>query len=268
MPAVELKGRYDVSEKQRDFFDKNGFVFLKSVLSREETAAYCNIIDGVVRSRTKNDERPLEERTPYEREFLQCAHLWGEYPEIKNFTLSPRLGSIAAQLLGAEHVRLWHDQALYKVPGGDATQPHLDLSYWPMLDRNAGTIWVALEEVTVEMGAMHFIPGSHVSGIDGFDHRIEDAIEGKSTLLEKAAQKIKAGPVSYNLNPGDATFHHGLTIHYTGKNSTGRTRKGMTVIYFTDGVRFNAQSPASDHLCAAGSIHGKPIVTPKNPIIV
>lgn len=268
MPAVELEGEYDISEDEKKFFDKNGFVLLKNVLSPEEAEAYRDVIDDVVKDRTKNDNRTLEEKTPYEREFLQCAHLWNQYPEVKKLTLSPRLGSIAAQLLGAEHVRLWHDQALYKVPGGDATRPHLDLSYWPMLDRKAGTIWIALEEVTIEMGAMHFIPGSHTSGIDGFDLRIEDAIEGKSTIIEKAAKKIKDGPVSYNLKPGDATFHHGLTIHYTGKNITDKIRKGMTVIYFVDGVRFNAESPASDHHCAAGSRHAEPIATPQNPLIV
>ena len=265
---MEPKEKYEISGEEKNFFDENGFVFLKNVLSSEETAAYREIIDKVVKDRTKDDKRTLAERTPYEREFLQCAHLWGQYPDVKTLTLSPRLGSLAAQLLGADHVRLWHDQALYKVPGGDATQPHLDLSYWPMLDRKAGTIWIALEEVTVEMGAMHFIPGSHNAGIDGFDHRIEDALEGRSSLLEKVSEKLKADPVSYNLKPGDATFHHGLTIHFTGKNSTDKIRKGMTVIYFADGVRFNAESPASGHHCAEGSRHGEPIATPKNPIIV
>jgi len=268
MENIILSGEYRVSDDQKIFFEENGFVLLENVLHKKEVETYREIIDRAVKERTKHDTRPLEEKTPYEREFLQCGHLWSEYPEIKNFTLSPRLGSIAVQLLKAEHVRLWHDQALYKVSGGDATEPHQDLSYWPMLDRTAGTIWVALDDVSVEMGAMHFIPGSHKVGIDGFEYRIEDAIEGKSDILRKAFELVNKEPVSYNLKPGDATFHHGLTVHYTRKNYTDKIRKGMTVIYFVDGVRYDANSPASDHHCAAGSKHGEPIATPKNPIIV
>ncbi len=268
MNNFQLSGYYNISGEQKNFYNENGFVFLNKVLYENEVIHYKKIIDEVVEIRTGHDKRPLSERNAYEREFLQCGHLWSEFSEVKNFTLSPRLGSIAKQLLNAENVRLWHDQALYKLPGGDATAPHQDLAYWPMLDRNAGTIWIALEEVTFEMGAMHFIPGSHKAGIDSFSNTIEDAIEGKIDLVKQASEITKKEPVYFTLKPGDATFHHGLTVHYTKKNNTNRIRKGMTIIYFADGVRFNANSPASSHFCAAGSKHGEPIATVKNPVIL
>ncbi|MEE9169321.1 MAG: phytanoyl-CoA dioxygenase family protein [bacterium] len=98
------------------------------------------------------------EKSFYERAFTQCGHLWSEFPGVKQFTTSSRLANIARQFFRTKHVRLWHDQALYKLPGGSKTEPHQDMSYWPMLDRSAGTIWVALSEVTIDMGAMHFYP--------------------------------------------------------------------------------------------------------------
>lgn len=264
----ELNGSYNVTGEQRKTFDENGVAFLKGVLSKEEVDGYREIVDKVVYELTKHDTRSLEEKTPYEREFLQCSHLWRSFPEIKQFTLSKRLGSIAKQLLNAEHVRLWHDQALYKVPGGAATEPHQDTAYWPMMDKNAGTIWLALDKVTIEMGAMHFIPGSHKANIFSYDYRIEDSIVGKSDLLQKAREILNIEDISYNYEPGDATFHHSLTIHYTGSNKTNETRKGMTVIYFADGVRYDVKSPASGHHCAEGSIHGEPIATKWNPVIL
>lgn len=265
---MNLDSTYKLSEKQLIDFNDLGFVFLPSLLNQEEILYYRNIIDEVVENLTSHDKRPLDERTAYEREFLQCGHLWSKFPELKKLTLSKRLGKVAVDLLKAEHVRLWHDQALYKLPGGDATEPHQDLSYWPMLDRIAGTIWLALDEVTIEMGAMHFIPNSHKAGIDSYRHRIEDAINGESNLIEKADKLIKKEHVAFNLKPGDATFHHGLTVHYTKKNNSDKIRKGMTVIYFSDGVRFDGNSPEKDHPCAAGTKHGEPISTNKNPIIV
>ena len=268
MIDLELNGHYEISEEQKKFYNETGFVLLNEVLSIDEVSEYRKIIDKVVHDLTSHDKRTLEEKTPYEREFLQCSHLWRTFPEVRKFTLSQRLGSIAKQLLDAEHVRLWHDQALYKVPGGAATEPHQDIAYWPMIEKNGGTIWLALDEVTVEMGAMNFIPGSHKSDFFSYNNRIEDSIEGKSDLLSKAKEKIKAEPVSYNLKPGDATFHHALTIHYTGKNQTLKIRKGMTVIYFADGVRFDGKSPAADHHCAEGSVDGESIKTKWNPIVV
>ncbi len=255
MNNLDLTEPYKVTTDQIEFFKKDGFVLLKKVLSSEEVEKYREIIDNVVHDLTKHDKRSLAEKTPYEREFLQCSHLWREYPEVRKFTLSKRLGSIAQQLFKAKHVRLWHDQALYKVPKGAATEPHQDIAYWPMIEKDAGTIWLALDEVTVEMGAMHFIPGSHkTENLFSYSNRIEDAIEGKSNLLGKAKEILKTEPVSYNLKAGDATFHHALTIHYTGDNVTDKIRKGVTVIYFADGVRYDGKSPAADHHCAAGSI--------------
>ncbi len=40
------------------------------------------------------------------------------------------------------------------------------------------------------------------------------------------------------MNAGDATFHHGWTIHSAGGNtSPNLTREVMTIIYFADGAR-------------------------------
>lgn len=264
----DLDNEYPIDETQISFFEENGFVFLPSVLTSDETEWFRTIIDSAVEDRTGADKRKLSEKSAYEREFLQCGHLWWEYPEIKKLTLSRRSASIAKQLLKGNHIRLWHDQALYKIAGGDATQPHQDVSYWPMKDRHAGTIWIALDDVTAEMGAMNFIPGTHKAGIDGYNFTIEDSIQGKSKILEISAQKVKKETVVYNLKPGDATFHHGLTVHYTKPNNTGRTRKGMTIIYFNDGVRYDGNSPAKEHFCAAGSIDGEPIDTERTPIII
>ncbi len=267
MQPPELDGIYQITKKQINFYNAHGFVLLKNVLKTEEVESYRSIIDHTVTKLTAKDKRTLAEKTPYEREFLQCSHLWREFPEIRKFTLSKRLGSIAKELLGTAHVRLWHDQALYKVPGGSRTEPHQDIAYWPMIEKNAGTIWLALDEVTVEMGAMHFIPDSHKSGIFSYDNKIENSLEGKSNLLKEVQEITKTKPVYYNLKPGDATFHHALTVHFTGENKTDMIRKGMTVIYLADGVRYDGKSPAAGHHCAEGSVDGQPIATKWNPLV-
>lgn len=258
-----LTEKYLLKPDQIQIFQEQGFIHLPHVLSQNETDAYRAVIDQVVHERTKHDTRRLSEKSPYEQALTQCGHLWSEFPEVETLTRSPRLAGIARNLLQAEKIRLWHDQALYKQPGGRGTAPHIDMAYWPMLDRITGTIWIALEEVTLEMGAMRFVPGSHKIDwdIDQF------TIQENTTLLNQIPEGFKREPIGFDLKAGDATFHHGMAIHFTGPNQSDKIRKGMTVIYFPDGVRYDANSPMADHHCAAGTADGAPIRTRKNPII-
>ena len=58
-------------------------------------------------------------------------NLWAVDDAVKQFTLAKRFAKIAADLLGVDKVRLYHDQALYKEPGGGFTPWHQDQYYWP-----------------------------------------------------------------------------------------------------------------------------------------
>ena len=47
-----------------------------------------------------------------------------------------------------EGVRLYHDQALNKEPGGGYTPWHCDAYYWPVLSDKIVTAWVPLQVTT------------------------------------------------------------------------------------------------------------------------
>lgn len=80
------------------------------------------------------DTRTLEEKSRYEQSFLQCQNLWEDNADVRPLTFHRRLGEVAAALIGADGVRLWHDQALFKEPGGRETDPHQDQPYWPIAE--------------------------------------------------------------------------------------------------------------------------------------
>ena len=73
--------------------------------------------------------------------------------------LDQRIGKMAAQLAGVDGIRIWHDQALIKRPWANPTAWHLDTPFWSFSDRNAISIWVALDNATLENGCLFFIPG-------------------------------------------------------------------------------------------------------------
>ena len=72
-----------------------------------------------------------------------------------------RLAGIAAALLEVAGVRLYHDQALLKEPGGGLTPAHADQFYWPLASDRAITAWVPLQPVPADMGPIGFYAGSH-----------------------------------------------------------------------------------------------------------
>jgi hypothetical protein len=250
-----------VGDEQRAAFAERGFVRVPGLVPTAEIDRYRPLVDEAVRARTEGDARTLEEKTTYEQSFQQCINLWEDRPGVRPLTFHPRVAAAAAALLGVPAVRVWHDQALYKEAGGRATDPHQDQAYWPIVEPRTITAWIPLVDVTLEAGAMGYVPGSHRFGVRTF----ANIFTGSGLDLE--------GPEARGVVPefvpavrGDVLFHHGLTIHTAGANGTGETRRVHTVIYFADGCT-RAEKPRRHASVDRGDVAvGAPIASPMTPI--
>jgi len=118
--SSELEEIYNLSPDSIRFFREKGYVKLKQVLSPALLEYYGEIITNWVFKLNKLT-KPMEQRTTYEKAFLQVMNLWLESEQIKEFVFSKRLAQIATQLMQVEGVRLYHDQALYKEASGGIT---------------------------------------------------------------------------------------------------------------------------------------------------
>ncbi len=80
--------------------------------------------------------------------------------------------------------------------------------------------WLALEEVTPEMGAMRFLSGVHREGPLG-----SGALSPQDLLVQypKLMDLYEMSP-PFHYRPGDATVHHGYMVHGAPPNSTDRPR--------------------------------------------
>ena len=168
--------------------------------------------------------------------------MWREDEALKRFTLARRFGKVAADLMGVDGVRLYHDQALFKEPGGGPTPWHQDQGYWPLDTDKTITMWMPLVDVSAESGTMTFASGSQVSGYLG-DLPISDKSEAE---LDKLVTE-RGYPLHTNgaMQAGDATFHSGWSLHRAPGNSTGTMREVMTIIFFADGLTVAAPKSAS-----------------------
>jgi ectoine hydroxylase-related dioxygenase (phytanoyl-CoA dioxygenase family) len=212
-------------------FRRDGFVVVPDLLTPEETERYGSLVSEAVRTRTAGDDRPLAERSRYQQSFLQCMNLWEDFPEVRSLTFHPRLGQAAAELLGVDAVRVWHDQALYKQPGGRQTDAHQDHAYWPIKETASVTAWIAFEGSTLESGAMGYLPRSHLIGMRKFINIFYG--EPEDILSDPEVADIE--PVFLEVPAGSVAFHHGLTVHLAKPNLTDRPRAVHTIIYFPDG---------------------------------
>ena len=107
-----------LSEATVASFERDGFVVVPGLLTDEELDRYGRLVTDAVADRTALDDTPLEQKSRYQQSFVQCMNLWEDHPGVAPLTFHPRLGQAAAELLRVPAIRLWHDQALYKQPGG------------------------------------------------------------------------------------------------------------------------------------------------------
>jgi len=186
---------------------------------------------------------------------------------VKRFVFAKRFAKLAADLMGVPGVRLYHDQALFKEPGGKRTPWHQDQHYWPLDTDKTITMWMPLVDVNVEMGSMSFACGSQ---FDGYIGDLPISTETHDYFVNYIAQKGYP-VVRYNLNAGDATFHSGLVLHCAEGNQGAYTREVMTVIYYPDGTRLmepdnrnRAEDMAAFH---PGQKPGELAASPLNPVL-
>lgn len=237
----ELTAGFEVSDEQVAEFQSNGHILLRGVASAEEVAAYRGVILAA-REQFGAERTPLERRDTYGRAFLKGMNLWPKDEGVRRFVLARRFGKLAADLLGVQGVRVYHDQALLKEAGGGITPWHQDQHYWPLDTDNTITMWMPLVDVSPEMGTMRFASGSHLGGYLG-DMPISDDSEQKlEEYIRNQGYRIVPGVA---MKAGDATFHYGWTLHGAPANATDRTREVMTVIWFADGARVTAPDNAS-----------------------
>lgn len=220
-------------------FRATGHCVVRALARPTEIRAVKPSIDAGTEAR-RWDRRPLEERDTYGRAFVQAGGLVGHDDLTRRFVLGRRFARVAARLLDVDGVRLYHDQALYKEPGGGFTPWHQDQVYWPLDTDRTVTMWMPLVDVPAEIGGMVFADGTHTMG-NLSEEVIGDASQRffDELIRERKLNLSTHGPFV----AGDATFHTGWTLHSAPANDTSVMRSVMTVIYFADG----ACVTATDH---------------------
>jgi phytanoyl-CoA hydroxylase len=238
----------ELSADQINFYQENGYVVIENFLTVDELAAWREAVTEAIVNR-KGLKMPVKDIKIDENDginkdadyfnnvFDQLLNLWQTNDKVKDIMLDERIGKMAANLSGADGIRIWHDQALIKKPWANPTSWHLDTPFWSFSDRSAISIWVALDDATYENGCLFFIPGSHQQ--TSFDN--PGIGKNMSAIFEFYPQFKTTRSVAAPMKAGSCSFHNGLTIHGANANMTPGFRRAMTCAYMPDGNKFNGE---------------------------
>jgi hypothetical protein len=147
----------------------------------------------------------------------------------------PRVLDIVERLIGPD-ILLYNVTYIVKEAGSKShVSWHQDLTYWGLSHDDQVSMWLALSPATAVSGCMRMIPGSHANG--RLDHEVT---EDKTNVLFQG-QTVpcvnESDAVMCPLEPGQASFHHGWTLHASMPNNSHDRRIGLNVQFLAAHVR-------------------------------
>ncbi len=162
-------------------------------------------------------------------------------PWMFHFVTQRKFGEAVAKLLRVPAVRILSETLHIKQPqvSGIARplQWHQDWPSFPIDRAQAAQFWLALVEVTPDMGPMIHLKGSHRSMPGGM---LLDCGEDAHELYPELFEQYKPTKLK-GLTQGTAVFHHGLTYHMSGPNRTNKVRWAMSSYRMSSTTRYTGQ---------------------------
>lgn len=204
------------------FFAAHGWLVLRGVVPRERVAALESAVDAIFRaSPGPVPGQVWELPAPSRVNALIAAH-----------ARNAEIARHVALALGAASVQLLQDTALVKpARQGGVVAWHQDHTYTGYLrPARVASARLALTECNVGNGCMEVIDGSHQWGPIG-DVRALTETRIEDILGERAAEWAEH-VVPLELEPGDVSIHHCLTLHRSGANASPEARKTLITRIF------------------------------------
>ena len=147
----------------------------------------------------------------------------------------PTMLDAVEELLGPD-ILIYNVVYIVKEPGSAAHVAwHQDLTYWGLDSDLQVSAWLALSPATADSGAMMMLPGTHTGG-----RLVHSVGTGGSNVLDNDQYVDgvdEAAAVLCPLAPGEASFHHGWTLHASRPNESDDRRIGLNIQYLHPSVR-------------------------------
>lgn len=229
-------------ELQRDF-EGDGFVHLRGFMSPAEMEEIEKHLARFIRDvvPTLPKAKAMYEDYARPETLKQLAGLEAD-PFFAQLLANPKLiGLVQALLRDAVVPESKNKIQLFNKPPdwGKATPPHQDGYYFCLVPNEAATVWIALDDIDDENGALGYIRGSHKKGVLPHD---ASQVLGFSQGLTAGARLELGEEVICRVNRGDVLVHHSLTVHFAGANTSRRSRRAIGLVYYAQKAKLDEEA--------------------------
>ena len=216
-----------LSSKQIDNFNLNGYISPLNVFSYEEITRISEYFDELI---SKAREKGHDD---------YAINGWHRYCSgIYNIMMNPIILDYVSDLIGNNILNLMTHLFFKDSKSEKQVCWHQDASYWPLTPSKTITIWLAIDDVNEQNGAMQFVSGSHLFGQIPFSN----SKDHENNVLNQTVhnpEKWGKETVNNSLKAGQISIHSDLLLHGSKVNNSTMRRRGLTLRYMPPDVKIN-----------------------------
>jgi ectoine hydroxylase-related dioxygenase (phytanoyl-CoA dioxygenase family) len=216
-----------LTHEQQAFYEENGYLLVKGLLSRDEAAMYrreCHELAERLSAQRNIDATWGSARAQgaAHTSVLHCHDVQFQSGAFSRLISDERLTEIAAALIGGPNVQLHHTKMFIKPPEKGSPFPmHQDQPFFPHAHHSMIAAILHFDAAPLAKGCVRVVPGSHKLG------PLPHLGEGGWHLPFE--QYPIESSVPCEAEAGDALFFSYLTIHGSAMNTSDEARTTLLV---------------------------------------
>lgn len=225
---------------QQDF-EKNGFLHIKEFMSSDEMDDMEESVNRFIRDIAPGLPKSIVMYADFadlaSLKQIECLEMHDPY--FANLSKKGKITDLAKNLLKDDVIsRGVH--YFSKPPGlSKSTPPHQDGYYFCITPNEAVTVWIPLDDMDEQNGAITYIAESHKKGVISHDASF---VLGFSQGLASENPTEFGREVVCPVKRGDCLVHHSLMIHSAGANtSNNRQRRAVSSVYYAKRARVDPE---------------------------
>lgn len=228
-----------LTTEQKEFYNEHGYIIIENFLNQAQLQVLKGALDTLVAERARNLTKDHEgfnlekvrdasgNGSPFSGEAIagvlrKIQEITKYSPAFRDFAESDKMLDLVEDLIGP--MIYYHSSKIMFKPAqhGGVKPWHQDYAYWASLRPEQVTCWLALDDATPDNGCMQLIPGSHKWGL--VKHMKEELqVDPKNLPMNM----VKVAP----MKAGSILCFHVLTFHYSGPNTSEKSRRALIVDY-------------------------------------
>lgn len=250
-------------------FRKNGAVLLKG--------AFAGHVEGLRAAIAENMNAPSWRERTYQPDgdgapFFQDYVVWDRFDGYRAAVRDSGMAQMAADLMGSDTARIFHDHVLVKEPGTSVVTPwHQDAPYYVCEGTQSVSFWVPLDPVPRDR-TIEYVAGSHLWGKMYRPQRFDGTalFEGDTSdpVPDVDAMRDEVEILGWAVEPGDAVAFDFRTLHGAPANASDTRRRVVSFRWVGDDAVFAARpGPTSPAFPDLDYTVGAPFEGPEFPVI-